>query len=591
VRALGLEHPYLWTQDPRAASLVERLPIDRIVYDLTDDWAAFETDDTRRTLVERRIASLARRAALVIACSKPLELAARSWSDQVHLVPNAVDGGQEPHSIPSDLEGVPRPRLGYAGTLHSARLDVDLLVRAAQLRPSWAFVFLGPNLLEPKDKSRLLTLPNVHYLGPRPHSAVRSYLEGLDVCLVPHLITDFTQSLDPLKLYEYLAAGRPIVATALGNSPDLQPHIALGTTAAQLVEQAEREIVTNSPARVAARRAVVAHATWSSRAATIEALLGVLPQDIPAFQVSIVIVSFNTRALLERCLAAVAAQTGIAVHTIVVDNASTDGSVAMVRNRFPEVEVLELDQNVGFARANNLAFEKCRGEYVLLLNPDAFLEPHALRQLVATARRHPRAGAVGPRLLNPDGTLQRSAWPFPAASRLLLEASGLHRLLRRVTRFGRLDAWPHDAERSVPFLIGACLLLRATALAEVNGFDEAFWLYGEEADLQRRLRTRGWSVVFTPSATATHVGAAASADMHARTRHFYTGQMRFLQKHGGRGSWPIARASLVVGSLLRGRLTAARIGAALGHRRHSSDTGVDIAIHLRNSPPSEDLGT
>lgn len=559
VQELGLEYPYLWTQDPRAATLVNQLPVDEIVYDLTDDWAAFETEPADRARVQRRIEFLGRRAALVLACSRPLERGACAWSDRVMYLPNAVEPPAGPLEAPRDLEGIPRPRLGYAGTLHSARLDVDLLARAAQLQPSWSFVLLGPDLLEPGDRARLEELPNVHHLGVRPHHEVRSYLSAFDVCLLPNRVTEFTRSLDPLKLYEYLAAGRPVIVTPVGNAPELEEHIAIAATPEELVDRARSALSDDAPEHADIRRAAVADATWDSRAEDIERGLGVRAQRANGAQISAVIVSFNTRDMLQRCLVELQGQAEVTVRTVVVDNASTDGSVEMVRDRFSDVELIALDENVGFASANNAAFERCSSEYVLLLNSDAFLAAGALRQLVLAAERHPRAGAVGPRLLNPDGTLQRSAWPFPTAARYLLEAFGLHRPLRRVGLLEDLGTWGHDEERSVDFLIGACLLMRRDALLEVGGFDESYWLYAEEADLQRRLAARGWEVIFTPRALATHVGGASSAVSTTRTRHFYTGQMRFLRKHGGRASWPLARISLLIGALLRGRWSAARV--------------------------------
>ena len=287
---------------------------------------------------------------------------------------------------------------------------------------------------------------------------------------------------------------------------------------------------------------------------------------------SAVVVNFNTRELLERCLTDLRVQDGVDVQTIVVDNASTDGSVEMVRDRFPHVELIELEENAGFGRANNIAFDRCRGKYVLLLNSDAFLAPGALAELVGVARQHPRAAVVGPRLHNLDGTLQRSAWPFPNAARLLLEAFGLHRPLRRLGVLEDLGTWAHDQERSVDFLIGACLLVRADALAEVGGFDEGFWLYGEEADLQRRLAARGWNVVFTPRAVATHVGGASSRTSIPRLRHLYAGQQRFLRAHGSALSWPTARLALLIGSMLRRRWRQAQIAL-------QGDPGPDIRGH------------
>ena len=148
-----------------------------------------------------------------------------------------------------------------------------------------------------------------------------------------------------------------------------------------------------------------------------------------------------------------------------------------------------------------------------------------------------------------------------------MEAIGLHRILRKTPVYEDLGTWPHDSERDVDFLIGACLLLRADALLEVGGFDdEAFWFYGEEADLQQRLATRGWSVVFTPRAQATHVGGASAMESSQRLRHFYGGQMNFLRKHRGRSAWPLARLSLLVGSVLRRRWRAAWTAVVLRDR-------------------------
>lgn len=536
---VGIERPALWTQDPRAATLVPRLPVERVVYDLTDDWAAFEDDPGRRAAVRRRIETLAHNADLVLACSRPLDEQARAVAARVEYIPNAVEppGPLEPVAL-----GLPRPVLGYAGTLHDSRLDVDLLCAAARLRPEWTFALLGPDLLTLASREQLYALPNVRHLGVVPHARVRDHLAAFDVCLIPHCDTEFTRSLDPLKRYEYHAAGRPVVEE---------------TDAQTLVAKAERALADDSPARQAERMALVAGQTWDARAAQIETALGVIvatPASMPRPDVSVVVVNRNTRDLLERCLDGVRAQHGVEGEIIVVDNASTDGSADLVAERFPEVQLVRLTDNAGFARANNLAFGRCRGEFVLLLNSDAFLAPGALAELVAGARRHERAAAVGPRLLNADGTLQRSAWPFPRAGRVLLEAFALHRPLHRLGLVEDLRTWPHDEERPVEFLIGACLLIRREALAEVGGFDERFWLYGEEADLCRRFAARGWEVVLVPSAECTHIGGASSSGSSwTRLHWFYRGQKNFLRKHSGRGAWPLARLALVIGSTLRAR--------------------------------------
>jgi GT2 family glycosyltransferase/glycosyltransferase involved in cell wall biosynthesis len=560
LRALGIERPLLWTQDPRAESLVDRLDHDGVLYDLTDDWAAFEQDPERRARVESRIAALGSRARLVLACSRPLERQARAWGVPVAYVPNAVEPAGLPDPEPSDIGHLPRPRLGYAGTLHDSRLDVELLVDAARLRPDASFVLLGPDLLRPESRRKLAALPNVHFLGVRPRPRVRAYLEALDVCLVPHRVDDFTRSLDPLKLYEYLAAGRPVVSTPTGNAQELSEFVSLAGSAAELVAAAETAMAEDSRALVERRRLAVSGATWDARAEQVEHALGLArPLGAAAPDVSVVVVSYETRSLLERSLAAVEQQAAVTVETIVVDNGSRDGSRELVAERFPRARLIELDENAGYARANNIGIDAARGRAVLLLNSDCFLAPGALAELVAALARHPDAAAVGARLLNADGTLQRSAWPFPRPGRLLLEAFLLHRPLGKLGLVDDLRTWPHDEERAVDFLIGACLLVRREALAEVGGFDEGFWLYGEEADLCRRLARRGWRIVLAPEARAVHVGGASSRNSTTRLRHFYRGQKNFLRKHGGPGAWPVARVALLVGSTLRARWRVARL--------------------------------
>jgi GT2 family glycosyltransferase len=480
-------------------------------------------------------------------------------------LPNAVEPrSTDPRESSEELRTIPRPRLGYVGTLHSARLDVDLLIKAASLRRQWSFVLVGPDSLSSPDRQRLLEAPNIYWLGVCPHAEIPSYIVGFDVCLLPNLVNGFTQSLDPLKLYEYLAAGRPVIATPAGIPEELAPFISICDDAEDLVRQAAGFIERDGPERADARRASVVDATWPARAQALETALGVRESAEPTAEVSAVIVSYNTRDLLASCLTDLDAQDGATLQTIVVDNASSDGSQEMVGARFPQVELIELGKNGGFAKANNVAFRRCSGRYVLLLNSDAFLHPRALSEMLATIRRHPSAAVVGPRLLNADGSLQRSAWPFPTVGRLLLEAVGLHRPLRRAGVLEDLGIWDHADERYVDFLVGACLLMRGDALREVGGFDETFWLYGEEADLEQRMHNRGWKVVLSPRAVVTHIGGASSELPVARLRNFYLGQMRFVAKHGPPGSTALARLALIVGSSLRLRWHVVRLAIELG---------------------------
>jgi N-acetylglucosaminyl-diphospho-decaprenol L-rhamnosyltransferase len=198
---------------------------------------------------------------------------------------------------------------------------------------------------------------------------------------------------------------------------------------------------------------------------------------------------------------------------VVVDNGSTDGSIEMVEGEFPAVRLEVLAQNPGYGAASNVAFSLCRSEYVLLLNSDTELKPGALEALTAHLDRCPRAGIVGPRLLNPDGTLQKSTFPFPSPlvpfvkRRPVADVVGLVPVLRDAF----VGAWAHDHTRRVPWVLGAALAIRRTAYEAVGGFDESYVMYYEEVDLCYRLRQEGWETHFTPATEVIHVGGASTS--------------------------------------------------------------------------------
>ena len=158
---VGLREPLVWTQDPHAAELVPYLDFDGLVYDLTDDWAALARTERGRLAMQARIERLGSHAMAVFACSRPLEAGARIWNRNVHYLPNAVGVRPAHLDVASDLAALPKPRLGYVGTLHSARLDSQLVAELARRRPEWSIVLAGPNLLEDQDRALLASLPNL----------------------------------------------------------------------------------------------------------------------------------------------------------------------------------------------------------------------------------------------------------------------------------------------------------------------------------------------------------------------------------------------------------------------------------------------
>jgi N-acetylglucosaminyl-diphospho-decaprenol L-rhamnosyltransferase len=262
-----------------------------------------------------------------------------------------------------------------------------------------------------------------------------------------------------------------------------------------------------------------------------------------------VVVTYDALPWIDRCLASVA---GLA-EVVVVDNGSTDGTVAAVRERFPGVRLIE-GENRGLCAGWNRGIEASDAEYVLLLNADAWVVEGALDALTVAADRHPRAGAVGPRLLNLDGTLQRSVRGYPSAWRLATEYLYLRKLAPRSAALNAFygAGFDHESEREVEWVMGACFLLRRAAYQDVGPFDERYFMFSEEVDWMRRAADRGWSVVFTPEARCVHVGGAAHGGRLFREN--VGGHLRYLSLHGRPGEAERARKLLRASLIVRGRL-------------------------------------
>jgi hypothetical protein len=266
--------------------------------------------------------------------------------------------------------------------------------------------------------------------------------------------------------------------------------------------------------------------------------------------VSVIIASHNTRAYLEHALSTVARQYEV----IVVDAASTDGSPALVRERFPDVRLLELNGNPGYGGALNAGLAVASGTLLLLMNGDAWPLPGALDRLLLAAHAEPRAGILGPRLLNPDGTLQPSVRGFPTLWRLATEYLFLRWLAPRSRALNAFygSGFDHRSRHEAEFLMGAVLLVRRSMLDEIGGFDESFYMFNEEVDLCYRARSAGWSVVFRPEAEFVHVGGASTSQVWPRMyREQLRSHLRFLAKHHGLRKADRARRFLVIAMRIR----------------------------------------
>jgi N-acetylglucosaminyl-diphospho-decaprenol L-rhamnosyltransferase len=283
--------------------------------------------------------------------------------------------------------------------------------------------------------------------------------------------------------------------------------------------------------------------------------------------VSVVIVSYESRELLTRCLSALAADEGGAAsrEVIVVDQASGDGTAAWLEAEHPDVRLVALEENVGFGAGNNRGAELAQGRWLLLLNSDAFVRPGAIDELVRFAEARPEIGAAGPRLLWPDGRLQRSCRRFPTVFRLATEFLYLRKLAprSRILNGFYCGEFAHDEPRRVDWVTGACVLVRRELYERLGGFDEAFFLYSEEVDLLYRAAQTGAETWYDPAAEVVHVwggtaGRASALTLEEQARS----HVRYLGKHGSQATARRARLVLLAGLRLRARRSPAYREAA-----------------------------
>jgi GT2 family glycosyltransferase len=254
--------------------------------------------------------------------------------------------------------------------------------------------------------------------------------------------------------------------------------------------------------------------------------------------VSIIIVSWNAKKYLLNCLnSLIQRQKEYSQELIVVDNASSDGSAELVEKDFPQVKLIRNEENLGFAKANNIGIRASTGRYICLINSDVVVLDNCVKLMIEFMDQHLKAGMGGPRVLNPDRTLQVSCRHFPSIWNNLCQAIALNKVFPKSVFFSEpfMNCWNHDSVRSVDVLTGCFWLVRRKALDDVGLLDEDFFFYGEDIDWCKRFNDTGWEVRFYPAAEAIHFGGASSSNAPIR---FYLemqkADLNYWRKHHGR---------------------------------------------------------
>lgn len=283
----------------------------------------------------------------------------------------------------------------------------------------------------------------------------------------------------------------------------------------------------------------------------------------PTASMAVAVVNHNTRELLRECLESVRAESPGEI--VVADTGSGDGSAEMVRREFPEMVLLAGEGNPGFGAAANRAVAACSAPFVLLLNADTRVGAGTIQSLARYLRRNPRAAVAGPRLVNPDGSLQVSCFPFLGTLQLMLEKTPAARWLARVPFLRNhwlLSCSGHDRPRVVPWVLGAAMAVRREAFEAVGGFDPAYFMYSEEIDLCYRLKAAGWETHFTPVGLVVHAGGASTGQRRPEmaVRRVASSKL-FYRRHYSRPR--VLALEAMIGAAMAGRLVRDRLRLAL----------------------------
>jgi GT2 family glycosyltransferase/glycosyltransferase involved in cell wall biosynthesis len=515
IRVMGLRSPVCILQLPSWYPIVRTLQGATIIFDCLDHLAGFSGVAPRVVELEK---SLIKEADAVIVTSDFLGeiVGAERPFDTVR---NGVDLKYFSRAPETIYQPAARPVIGYYGAI-AEWFDMELIVHCARRHPKWHFVLIGA--VDGCDVTEAASLPNVEFLGEKSYGELTHYLYAFDVCLIPFKLVDLTRATNPVKVYEYLCAGKPVVATDM---PELRRLPAGMVEIARTHAEFEKAVATclkqRDPALAKRRQLWTGRHSWDVRA---RKLAGVVARQYPL--VSVVVLCFNNLAFTRACLESLLELSDYPdIEIICVDNASTDDtpdflSAAAERNEV--IRYIRNESNLGYAAGNNVGIRVARGEFVILLNNDTYVTKGWVRDLIRPMQRDPGIGMTGP-LTNMSGNEQKVGLAYSNMTEMA-------RVSAEFTAARRRQLYPVDR------LAFFCVAIRRSVIEEIGDLDEKYTIgYFEDDDYCKRVQNAGFQLAICDDVFVHHHHSATFGQLGERARgNLMRRNRRIFEKRWGR---------------------------------------------------------
>jgi len=483
-----------------------------LAYDCMDEWDSFENMGEFNRAEER---ALVQECDLLLVTAERLRQKFITSGASPVLIRNAVDydffAGA---ASQSRLASIPKPIVGYFGAI-ADWIDLDLIYQVARQRPRYSFVLIGQ--VFGRDVKALQSLPNVHLLGNQPYESIPSYLREFDACTIPFLLNGVTAATDPVKLYEYLSLGKPVVATDMAEIRAYRDLIYIAKTVEEFAKCLDRCLAESGDDRRNRRIAFAKENTWMSRVAAIDSTAAA---KFP--RVSIVIVTHNSARYIEPCVNSILRHASYPNYElIVVDNASTDGTADLLKRHTPQIHCEFLEKNRGYAAGNNIGAKLAKGKYLVLLNADTLVTPGWLGRLIWHLEHDFSIGLLCA-VTNFAGN--EAKIPIEYSDETSMEGFA-----------ALLATWKRHLSTELSMAPLFCGVMRRDLYFELQGLDEGYGIgMFEDDDLSASVRARGLRVVAAEDCFVHHFGQGSFSKLAPQeyTELFETNRKRFEQKWG-----------------------------------------------------------